>query len=102
MCEELQGKCRYFVTYSGVKLPLKLSQPLGEDALSNRNTFFRAYFDDQERMTGVQKIVYGEVELEHRYAYYDNSTLKQAVVIDAEGEATMLYFDEAGQHITNK
>ncbi|MDP3743535.1 MAG: DUF6156 family protein [Methylotenera sp.] len=102
MCKELQGICRYFVTYSGVKLPLKLSQALDEDALSNRNTFFRAYFDDQERMTGVQKIVYGEVELEHRYAYYSNGTLKQAVVIDAEEEATMLYFDEAGKHKTNK
>jgi hypothetical protein len=102
MCEELQGKCRYFVTYSSVKLPLKLSQPLDENALSNRNTFFRAYFDDKERITGLQKVVYGEVELEHHYAYYDNGTLKQAVVIDAEEEGTMLYFDEAGMHKTNQ
>ncbi len=102
MCEEHQGKCRYFVTYSGVKLPLKLSQPLDETALSNRNTFFRAYLDDQERITALQKVVYDEVELEHRYAYYDNGTLKQAEVIDAEGEATMLYFDEAGMQKTNQ
>lgn len=101
MCEELQGKCRYFVTYSGVKLPLKLSQPLDEEALSNRNTFFRAYFDHQDRMTGLQKIVYGEVELEHHYAYYDNGTLKQAEVIDAEGEVTTLQFKEAGIQNTN-
>lgn len=102
MCEEHQGKCRYFVTYSGVKLPLKLSQPLDEAALSNRNTFFRAYFDNQEHMTGLQKLVYGEVELEHRYEYYDNGTLKQAEVIDAEGEATMLYFDDAGMPKTSQ
>lgn len=102
MCVEHQGKCRYFVTYSGVKLPLKLSQPLDEDALSNRNTFFRAYFDYQERITALQKVVYGEVELEHRYAYYSNGTLKRAEVTDAEGEATMLYFDEAGMQRTNQ
>jgi hypothetical protein len=102
MCKELQGKCRYFVTYSGVKLPLKLSQPLDEEALSNRNTFFRAYFDDLGRMTGLQKLVYSEVELEHHYAYYDNGTLKQAEVIDAEGEATMLHFDEAGMLKANQ
>jgi hypothetical protein len=96
MCNDLQGKCRYFVTYSGVKLPLKLSQPLDEDALSNRNTYFRAYFDDQDRMTSVQKIVYGEVELEHHYAYYNDGTLKQAEVIDTEGEVTTLQFKQAG------
>jgi hypothetical protein len=99
MCEELQGKCRYFVTYSGVKLPLKLSQPLDEDALSNRNTFFRAYFDASDCMTGLQKIVYNEIELEHHYEYYANGILKRAEVIDAEGEATTLYFDEAGMQI---
>jgi hypothetical protein len=54
--EENQGNCRYFVTYSGVKLPLKLSQPLDENALNNRNTFFQAYFDAHERMTGLQKL----------------------------------------------
>jgi hypothetical protein len=101
MCKEHQGKCRYFVTYSGVKLPLKLSQPLDEAALSNRNTFFRAYFNNQERMSALQKVVYGEVELEHRYAYYDNGRLKQAEVIDAEGESTMLHFDESGMQRTH-
>jgi len=44
----------------------------------------------------LQKIVYNEIELEHHYEYYDNGILKQAKVIDAEGEATTLYFDEAG------
>ena len=96
MSEELQGKCLFFVTYSGVKLPLKLSQPLDEDALNNRNTFFRGYFDTHDRISGLQKMVYGEIELEHRYEYYDNGILKQAKVIDAEGEVTTLHFDETG------
>jgi len=96
MNDELQGECRFFVTYSGVKLPLKLSQPLEEDALNNRNTFFRGYFDAHDRISGLQKMVYGEIELEHRYEYYDNGILKQAEVIDAEGEVTTLHFDESG------
>jgi hypothetical protein len=96
MCEEPQGKCRYFVTYSGVKLPLKLSQPLEEDALSNRNTFFRAYFDASDRMTSLQKIVYNEIELEHYYEYYTNGILKQAKVIGAEGDVTTQHYDETG------
>jgi len=96
MNEELQDECRYFVTYSGVKLPLKLSQPLKKDALNNRNTFFRGYFDTHDRISSLQKMVYGEIELEHRYEYYDNGILKQAEVIDAEGEITILLFDKTG------
>jgi hypothetical protein len=97
MSEELRGVCRFFVTYSGIKLPLKLSQPLEDAALSNRNTFFRGYFDERERMTGFQKMVYGEVELEHRYVYADNDSLLRATIIDAEGETTVLEFDEQGR-----
>jgi len=94
MTNEFHGECRYFVTYSGVKLPLKLSQPLDESALNNRNTFFRAWFDEGERMTGFQKMVYGEVEMQHRYEYYASGTLKRAEIIDAEGEATALDFED--------
>jgi hypothetical protein len=47
-------------------------------------------------MTGFQEMVYGEVELEHRYEYYDSDVLKRAEVIDAEGEMTVLRFDEQG------
>lgn len=96
MTDEARGECRYFVTYSGIKLPLKLSQPLEASALNNRNTFFQAWFDADERMTGFQKMVYGEVELEHRYQYHGSGALKQADIIDAEGEVTVLSFDESG------
>jgi len=36
----------FFVSYTGVKLPLKLVNPIEADALSNRNTFIRAYFNE--------------------------------------------------------
>lgn len=93
MTDEIRGECRYFVTYSGIKLPLKLTNPLEEAALSNRNTFFRAWFDERERMTGFQKMVYGEVELEHRYEYYASGALKRAEIIVAEEEVTVMHFD---------
>ena len=88
--------CRYFISYSGVKLPLKLVTPLTDAELQNRNTFFRGYFDSQERLLLCQKLVYGETELEHRYSYYDNGVLKVAEITDADGELTVLRFDEAG------
>jgi len=89
--------CRYFISYSGVKLPLKLVTPLTEAELQNRNTFFRAYFDDQERLICCQQLVYGDIETEHRYRYYDNGVLQTAEITDADGEVTLLQFDEAGE-----
>jgi hypothetical protein len=88
--------CRYFISYSGVKLPLKLVTPLADAELQNRNTFFRGYFDRQDRLMLCQKMVYGEIELEHRYGYYDSGVLRQAEITDADGEVTLLRFDEAG------
>lgn len=88
--------CRYFISYSGVKLPLKLVTQLTEAELQNRNTYFRGNFDSQDRLVSCQKLVYGEIELEHRYGYYDSGTLKQAEITDADGEVTLLQFDEAG------
>ena len=55
MAEETPECCRYFVSYSGVKLPFNLVNPIAEGALSNRNTFIRAYFDDAERLSGFDE-----------------------------------------------
>ena len=96
MADELQEECRYFVTYSGVKLPLKLCQPLEEADLNNRNTYFRAWFDGQNRITAFQKMVYGEVEMEHRYEYNENNTLRKAEIVDVEDEVTVMHFDKNG------
>ena len=85
---------RYFISYSGVKLPLKLLNPLTSEDLQNRNTFFRAQYDDQDRLLLCQKMVYGEIELEHRYHYYAKGGLKQAEITDADGELTILDFPE--------
>lgn len=82
---------RYFVTYSGVKLPLRLVNPLEEAELENRNTYLRAQFDDQDRLIAVEKLVYGEVELTHRYEYGPQGALKSAHVT-MDGETTVLGF----------
>jgi hypothetical protein len=93
MADAISGTCRYFVTYSGVKLPLRLLNELDASQLENRNTFFRGYFDAQERLVKLQKIVYSEIEMEHRYTYQSDGRLKHAEIVDAEGEATAMTFD---------
>lgn len=88
--------CRHYVTYSGVGLPLKLVSPLDAADIAHRNTYFRAWFDAHERMVLCQKIVYGEVELQHRYAYHESGVLMQAEIIEAGEDARVMRFDAQG------
>jgi Family of unknown function (DUF6156) len=87
---------RYFVSYSGIKLPLKLVNELLDNDRDNRNTFFRATYDNLGRMIRCEKLVYGESELSHEYEYYENGALKRAEIVDADGELTVLTYDLDG------
>ncbi|MFG1400109.1 DUF6156 family protein [Roseixanthobacter pseudopolyaromaticivorans] len=96
MAEPAEEHCRFFVSYTGVKLPFTLVNAIEADALSNRNTFIRAYFDGAGVLRGFDKVVYGEVELSHRYAYHPNGQLKRAEIVMLDEEPAALSFDEAG------
>lgn len=88
---------RYFVTYSGVRLPLKLVTPLAPDQLGNRNTCFRATYDALDRLVLCEKMVYGGVELTHRYRYHgDGDTLAEAEITGPDGEVRVICFDATG------
>jgi hypothetical protein len=102
MTDAIDGHCRYFLTYSGVKLPLKLTTELEPAQLENRNTYFRGYFDDRDRLIGLQKLVYGEVEMEHRYTYHPGGTLRSVEITDADGEHNAMAFDENGEVLAGR
>jgi hypothetical protein len=89
---------RYFLTYSGVRMPLNLVNPLEADELGNRNTYFRASYDDAGRIATCEKLVYGEVELSHAYAYRDDGTLEHAR-IELGDEVTEVDCDASGAPI---
>ncbi|MDX1914011.1 MAG: DUF6156 family protein [Methylophilus sp.] len=84
---------RYFSTYSGIKLPIKLSQPLEEASIANRNTYFIGYYDKADVMIGFQKMVYGEIELQHYYVFNIDGKLIQAEITNVEQEVTVLDFN---------
>lgn len=89
--------CRYFLSYTGVRLPFNLVSPIPEEGLGHRNTYIRAYYDDAGRLTGFEKVVYGEVELTHSYGYHANGMLRRAVVAMLDEEPSELIYDEAGR-----
>lgn len=97
MSDDIPGQCRYFLTYSGVKLPFNLLNELEPAQTENRNTFFCGYYDESGRLNGLRKMVYGEMEMEHRYEYHANGALKAARIIDIDGEEVELAFDETGE-----
>lgn len=83
---------RYFLTYRGVKLPLCMAEEITSDALSHRNTYFRAQFDEQGRMLWVEKLVYGEAELRHDYRYAADGRLLEARIQMPDEEPAILSF----------
>ncbi len=93
ICTEDRGKLRFFVTYSGVRLPFNLISELQPSEILNRNTYYRGYFDEHQRITCVEKIAYGEIELAHSYSYRDDGSLKCATITDIDGEVTEMDFD---------
>jgi hypothetical protein len=100
MTDPTSRECRFFVSYSGVKLPFNLVNAIAAEALPNRNTFIRAYFDDAERLSGFDKMVYGEVELSHRYQYHSNGRLKRAEIVMLDEEPVTMSFDDTGTQVT--
>jgi hypothetical protein len=90
---------RYYVTYSGVKPPVRLVDPIGEAELNNRNTFVVGYFDAKGRLVSFEKLVYGQTELSHHYTYRADGTLERAT-IRVDEEETTLVFSPAGQALT--
>ncbi len=90
---------RFFVSYTGIKLPVRMVNPLEEVDLKNRNTFIIAYFDKDDRMVGFEKMVYGEIELSHFYDYYPSGALQSADIMMDEVVTTIDY-DESGAMIT--
>jgi hypothetical protein len=85
---------RYFVTYTGIGLPLRLVQEIEPSQTANRNTFIRAWYDEAGRVTGLEKIVYGEVELTHRYSYDAQGQLERAEIKLVGEPLSILIFED--------
>lgn len=77
---------RYFLSYAGVGLPLRLVQELDASDLRHRNTYFRAEYDAKGRPLSIAKLVYGEVELAHDYRWSDEGRLVEATVRQGDDE----------------
>lgn len=83
---------RYFTSYSGAKLPLKLVGELSAADMRNRNTYYRGEFDAAGRLLTCEKVVYGETEQRHDYRYHPEGSLAQASIDDGSGEPQIIEY----------
>ena len=83
---------RFFLATNGIKLPLKLVNEIEAGALTNRNTYIRAFYDDDDRLLKFEKIVYGDIELTHSYQYDAGGVLRRAEITMVDEEPTVLEF----------
>jgi hypothetical protein len=97
MSDDVFEDLRYFLATSGVKLPLKLVNQIESTALTNRNTYIRAWYDGAERLLRFEKLVYGDIELSHVYDYDADGRLRRAEILMLDEDPTVLHFDENGQ-----
>lgn len=81
---------RYFTSYSGAGLPLRLVGELEADAVRNRNTYFRGCYDADGRLRTCEKLVYGETEVRHAYQYHPDGRLARAEIEDGSDETTVI------------
>ena len=93
MSTEQKPGCRHFASYTGVSLPLKLITLLDDAGVDRRITYFRGYYDDRSRLVALEKVVYGEIEFEHRYAYHPDGRLKSAELREPDEAPRLMEFD---------
>jgi hypothetical protein len=93
---------RYFVSYTGVELPLNLVNEISSDALTNRNTYYCGYFDKSGKLMGFDQFAYGAVELSHHYEYHDNGALRRVEILMPEEDPLIRCFDEQGAEVADQ
>ena len=96
---ESKLSCRYFNSYSGVKLPLNLVNELDGSNLKNRITYFRGYYDTLDRLKILEKVVYGEIEFTHHYEYSVDNVLEKAILTNDHELPRTMVFDSEGQPV---
>lgn len=87
----------FYLSYSGISLPLKLVSPIDAASTQNRNTFFAEKQNADGLSIEIAKFTYGEMDLLHKYIYDESGMIVKAEITDGEGEIQHLSFDSQGR-----
>ena len=91
---------RFFASFVGIGLPLRLISELEPSAIIHRNTYFIAYYNEAGRLTRCDKMVYGNRILSHVYEYHASGFLKSASIRSGDDDdGGVIFFDENGKRL---
>ena len=88
---------RYFVSYTGVKLPLRLINELDARSLDQRITYFTGYYNNKNQLMIIEKVVYGEIEFSHHYEYDENGKLIKAIMVEDDEQPRTPMIEPTGK-----
>lgn len=93
----------YYAGWGGYMHPIGLSKKItrGEaDAVAARgNAYLVGYFDADNRLRRVDKILKGELFFRFEYSYYPSGRLKLAKTLRHDGRAVEFEYDKRGRKL---
>lgn len=90
---------KYFATFSGYNIPLKLTEEIPKELALKRDAYYVGFYDEDQRLTCVEKYLDGALFFRHSYFYREDGSLRESKTVNSEGIETVSYFDENGRKI---
>jgi hypothetical protein len=88
--EQEHSDQKYFGTFVGYDLPLKLRENLFRTEAEERGTYYIAHYDSVGRLEEVRKVHTGATFFVHKYTYDAQGILVEARITNKAGEVSIL------------
>ncbi len=97
--KHIPGKPYYYGTFGGYGALPHLSDNITREAALNKDGYYIAYYDEQDRLIAFAKYYKGKVIFSNKYYYRSTGTLERREGVGETGGTTIYYFDKKGKII---
>lgn len=97
--EEKFENVKYFSTFSGYNIPLRLSGEVSKEVALKKEAYYIGFYDEAHRLFRVEKYLRGELFFRQNYFYREDGSLEECHGVNHEGVEVTNRFDETGQQI---
>lgn len=102
MDNERQVEIRYYGTFSGYNIPLKLSEELTQPEALRRKSYYVGFYNETQSLFRVEKYLNGSLFFQHNYFYHENGSIRENRIVNSDGITTTNHFDAKGKQIKAK
>src|SRR3990167_2528553 len=68
---------RYFRAFDTIEMPMRPYREISAKEAQASEAYFEAEYDELNRLSEVEKVRHGEVDLRYRFRYYDSGVLRE-------------------------